>query len=185
MKRILTVALVIISIAYPVFVYFGVQHMSPAFLSLVLLAVALLKFFTANDRTDITQVWLLLAVVVYSIGLLLTNSQYGLKLYPAVISACVATLFALSLRQPESLIERMARLSGKTITPRAKQYTKRLTLIWSVLLVLNAAVALYFAHFASFKAWALYCGLISYGIFASIFLVELLYRRHYIAKYGP
>jgi uncharacterized membrane protein len=185
MKFVFSVVLITISIAYPAIVYFGIQHFSPAFFSLVLLGVALLKFFTANDRFDIAQMGMLLVVGIYSLGLLITNSAYGLRLYPAVISTCVAVLFGLSLAQPESLIERMARLSGKTITPRAKHYTKTLTLIWAILLIVNAGVALYLAHFASFKLWALYCGLISYGIFGFIFAIEFGYRRYYIAKHGP
>lgn len=185
MKILITVVIVALSILYPVIVYFGVQHLSPAVFSLVFLAVAALKFYSAQDRSDIAQVVLLLVVVIYSIGLLVVNSEYWLRLYPVVVSTCVAALFGFSLWQPESLIERFARLSGQTITPRAKGYTKKLTLIWALLLVANAAVALYLAQFASFSAWALYCGLISYGIFGCVFVIELIYRRYYIAKYGP
>lgn len=185
MKILITVVIVAISIFYPVIVYFGVQHLSPAVFSLVFLTMAALKFYGARDRSDIAQVFLLLVVVIYSLGLLLANSEYWLRLYPVVVSICVAALFGFSLWQPESLIERVARLGGQIITPRAKGYTRKLTIIWALLLVVNAAVAFYLAQFASFGAWALYCGLISYGIFGCVFVVELIYRRHYIAKYGP
>lgn len=184
MKILITFVVVALSILYPAIVYFGVQHLSPAAFSLFFLAIAALKFYSARDRADLAQVLLLLVVVIYSLGLLVLNSEYGLRLYPVVVSVCVAALFAVSLRQPESLIERLARLRGETITPRAKAYTKKLTLIWALLLVANAAVAFYLAHFASFSAWALYCGLISYGIFGCVFIIELIYRRYYIAKYG-
>ena len=185
MKLLITIVIVVFSILYPIIVYFGVQHLSPAVFSIVFLAMAVLKFFGARDRSDIAQVVLLLVVVMYSIALLLVNSEYWLRLYPVVVSICVAGLFAFSLWQPESLIERFARMGGQTITPRAKGYTRRLTLIWALLLVANAAVALYLAQFASFSAWALYCGLISYGIFGCVFAVEFIYRRYYIATYGP
>ena len=184
MKILITVVIVALSILYPVIVYFGVQHLSPAVFSLFFLVMAALKFFSARDRSDIAQVLLLLVVVIYSIALLVANSEYWLRLYPVVVSTCFAALFAFSLWQPESLIERFARMSGETITPSAKGYTKKLTLIWALLLVANAAVALYLAQFASFSAWALYCGLISYGMFGCVFVVELIYRRYYIAKYG-
>lgn len=184
MKILITVVIVAVSVLYPAIVYFGVQHLSPGVFSLVFLAVAALKFYSARNRSDIAQVMLLLVVVIYSIGLLVANSEYWLRLYPVVVSTCVATLFGLSLWQPESLIERFARLSGQTITPRAKGYTKKLTLIWALLLFVNAGVALYLAQYASFGAWALYCGLISYGILGGVLVVELIYRRYYIAKYG-
>lgn len=185
MKILITIVLVLLSVFYPLVVYFGLQHASPALFSVLFLVVAILRFATAKDRTDIAQIIILLVVSVYSVGILIFNSEQWLKLYPVVMSGCVAALFAISLFQPESLIERIARLRGEIITPRAKHYTKRLTLMWSVLLVLNGLVALYLAEFASFSAWALYCGLISYGILGSFFVIELFFRRFYINKYGP
>jgi uncharacterized membrane protein len=111
------------------------------------------------------------------------NNEFLLKLYPVLISLCVALLFALSLRAPESLIERMARMAGETITARAKAYTRVLTGIWALLLVGNALIALYQALFASLKSWALYSGLLSYVFFGLFFALEYTYRRYYINKY--
>ena len=184
MKALVLLVVTVVSIAYPVLVYFGVQFLSPAIFSLILVALTLMRLFVVKDRLDSAQIFLLLLVIPFSLALLVTNSVYLLKLYPAVISFGVAILFAMSLKQEESLIEKMARLSGKTITPRAKVYTRRLTLIWAILLLINVLVVLYFAFFAPFAWWTLYCGLISYFIFGGIFAIELIYRRYYIAKYG-
>lgn len=184
MKALMLLIVAIILLAYPVLVYVGIQYLSPAMFSIILVALTLLRLFAIKDRFDAAQIFLLLLVIPFSLALLITNSIYLLKLYPAVISFGVAILFAASLKQEESLIEKMARLSGKTITPRAKRYTHRLTFIWSVLLMINVLVVLYFAFFAPFAWWTLYCGLISYLIFGGIFAIELLYRRYYIDKYG-
>lgn len=142
MKVLLAIVLGIISVAYPILVYFGIQHVSPAVFSLVLLGLALARFFIAKDRLDVSQLGLLLLVVPFSLGLLITNSEYLLKLYPAVVSLGMSILFGASLWQDESFIERMARLGGKEITPRAKRYTRRLTLLWAFLLLFNVVVVL-------------------------------------------
>jgi uncharacterized membrane protein len=184
MKILITVVLLLISVVYPVIVYFGMEHISPATFSLILSAMALLRFVITRGWSDVTQIPVLIAVLLFSAGLLITGDQYWLKLYPVVISASIAAIFALSLRNPESLIERVARLRGADITPRARHYTKRLTLVWAILLTVNALVSLYLAEFADMKAWALYCGFISYVIIGCFFAAELLYRRYYIAKYG-
>lgn len=184
MKALLFILVVVISLAYPVLVYFGIQYFSPAIFSIVLVVLALFRLFSVKGRIDAPQLFLLALVLPFSLALLISNSLFLLKLYPAVISIGMAMLFAGSLWQDESFIERMARLSGKLITPRAKRYTRRLTLIWVILLLINTVAVLCIAFFAPLEWWTLYCGLISYLIFGGIFAVELLYRRYYIAKYG-
>ena len=184
MKLLITVIVAIASVLYPVIIYFGLQHTSPAMFSLVFFVMAALRFYTARDRTDIAQILVLLAVAIFSIGLLITGDEHWLKLYPVIMSASIAAVFALSLRQPESLIERVARSRGATMTPRAKHYTRRLTLMWAILLTINAMIALYLAEFAAFKIWVFYCGFLSYVIIGCFIVGELIYRKHYIAKYG-
>ncbi|WP_331352946.1 hypothetical protein [Cellvibrio sp. UBA7671] len=187
MKPLITLILASVSIAYPLLVYAGIQHISPAIFALVLATLAVAKFVVARlhgQQGMTTTEWaLLLITLAYSLALVVVNNEFLLKLYPVLISLCVALLFALSLRAPESLIERMARMAGETITARAKAYTRVLTGIWALLLVGNALIALYQALFASLKSWALYSGLLSYVFFGLFFALEYTYRRYYINKY--
>lgn len=187
MKPLITLILVVVSIAYPLLVYAGIQHVSPAIFALILATLATIKLVAARGQGSRgitgTEWALLLITLVYSLALLIANNELLLKLYPVLISSCAALLFALSLRAPESVIERMARMAGETITPRAKAYTRTLTGIWSLLLVGNALIALYQALFASLKSWALYSGLLSYLFFGLFFAAEYTYRRYYINKY--
>ena len=185
MKILLTIIVVVASVFYPFIVYFGLQHISPAMFSLLFLVMAILRFYTARDRSDVAQIFVLLVVALYSVGILITGNQHWLKLYPVVMSASIAMLFALSLLQPESLIERVARSRGATITPKAKRYTQRLTLIWAILLTVNALVAFYIAQYANFEVWVFYCGFLSYVIIGCFIVGELIYRKYSIAKYGP
>lgn len=186
MKPLLTLILVLVSIAYPLLVYLGIQHISPALFALVLAVLAVAKYIASRSRGQTqhyAELTLMMVVLVYSLTLLIADSELLLKLYPVLISLCVALFFALSLRAPESLIERIARLAGENITRRAKAYTRVLTGIWAGLLIGNALIALYLALFASLKSWALYSGLLSYVFFGLFFAVEYLYRRYYINKY--
>lgn len=183
MKSLITLFVVLISIAYPLLVYLGIQHISPALFALILAVLGIIKFVATRGLNQQTDLALLVILLVYSIALLIANNEFLLKLYPVLISLCVALFFALSLSKPESLIERMARLAGETITPRAKTYTRVLTGIWAALLVGNALIALYLALFASLKSWALYSGLVSYIFFGLFFALEYTYRRYYINKY--
>jgi uncharacterized membrane protein len=186
MKRLLSVLFVGVAVAYPVLVYLGIQHLSPAIFALVLAALAIAKFLIARSRHQPianSELALLLVGLAYCTALLVANSELLLKFYPVLISLCVALFFALSLRAPESAIERMARMAGETITARAKHYTRVLTGVWALLLLGNALVALYLALFASIESWALYSGLISYLFFGLFFAIEYAYRRYYINKY--
>lgn len=182
-KRLLVVLVALVSLLYPALVYIGVGRVSPLVFALILAGVGFAKFYFADGVKDKSQ-WLLLSVaVVYSAMLAFSGSDQLLRLYPAVISVCLGAAFVASLYQRESLIERLARLAGETITQRAKRYTGRLSLIWGLLLFANAAVATYLAYFGSLELWALYTGLLSYAIFAVFFALEFLYRQFYMSKY--
>ena len=183
MKAVLIFIASLVTLVYPIIVYFGIQRLSPAFFALVLLALAVVKFVVAKGKKDMLQLLILLLAVIFSVALAISNSEILLRLYPVVISLGVALIFALSLSQAETVIERMARLAGEEITPRAKFYTRRLTIVWVALLIANASVAFYLALFGSMGQWAFYCGFLAYVIFGGVFIVELLYRRFYIAKH--
>lgn len=185
MKPLLTLVVVILSVIYPLWVYFSIQELTAQFFGLLIAAIALVKYIVAQDKTSKHELILFVASLGCAAFIMLSNSIYAIKLYPAVISIFMASLFAASLFNNESLIEKMARLSGKTITPIAKIYTKKLTGVWSILLLVNALIALYLTFFASTQAWALYSGLLAYIFFGVFFLAEMVYRRYFIAKYEP
>ncbi len=186
MKFLISLLLVIVSIAYPLLVYTGVEQQGPAFFSLLLAVMGLGKFVLGRKAQVSSSLgsWLpLLLILSYSLTIAITNNTLLLKFYPVIISLGIAYLFASSLKAPESVIERIARLTGETITPRAKAYTRRLTGIWALLLLGNAAIACYLALWSDLKSWALYNGLISYIVFGIFFALEYGYRRYYIRKY--
>ncbi|EXJ46560.1 putative dNA gyrase subunit B [Vibrio parahaemolyticus VPTS-2010_2] len=85
-------------------------------------------------------------------------------------------VFAFSLKQPQSIIERLARLQEPELPPSGVAYTRKVTMVWCVFFVLNAAFALY-TCFLPVKIWTLYNGLISYLLAGSLFAGEWIVRQ--------
>lgn len=183
MKRLLGLLVVIASVIYPLAVYVWIQDLSAGFFGLIIATLGIAKFSLAKDKKNKQELALLIAALACAGFVIIANSQIAIKLYPVLISSFVASLFALSLYGEQSLIENIARLRGKRISPVAKVYTRKLTLIWAVVLYINALIALYLALFASTQAWALYSGLLSYVILGFFVLAEIIYRQYFIAKY--
>jgi uncharacterized membrane protein len=182
MRPLFVVLVTLFSLTYPLLVYFGVGRVGPAFFALIAGVIAALKFAAAKDKKDAFQIVILTGVMIFSVALVATNSELLLRLYPVMMSVMVALIFLSSLRQPENILLRGARLAGKTISAGAQRYTQVLTLVWALVLLANALVALYFALFATLGQWAFYCGFLSYVILATLFAGELVYRRYYISK---
>lgn len=184
MRKFFLFLIAVLTVAYPLLVYFGLNYVSPAIFGLCFLTVAVLRFFLAPEKREPATVAILTVVACYSLTLALAGSQWMLLLYPVVVSWGVAAVFGLSLTKEVTLIESFAVAAGKTITADAKRYTRKLTLVWTCLLIANGLLSLYLAVFASLQAWALYCGLLSYACIAMFCLLEYLYRQHYIRKMG-
>lgn len=182
-KRVVAAGFVVLVLLYPLIVYIGIQRLGPVCLAAIIFAAAAGRFWLARGQNDAAQTWVLIVAAGFSALIAISESEAMVKLYPAVMSACAGLVFLLSSYQPQSLIERLARLQGALITPLAKRYTRRLTRVWAVLLLANAAVAAYLAAFASMQWWALYSGLLSYAFFVVFFIVEYGFRRYYIKKY--
>ena len=76
------------------------------------------------------------------------------------------------------MIERVARLREPALPTAAVSYTRKVTIAWCVFFLLNGAIALYTALWASLEAWTLYNGFIAYLLIGLMFGVEWLIRRN-------
>ncbi|EQD52822.1 hypothetical protein B1B_10524 [mine drainage metagenome] len=101
----------------------------------------------------------------------------NVRLYPVVIDFSIFLLFFGSLFTQQPLVERIARAQRDDLDSTALTYTRRLTWIWSLVLLANVLLALYTALFTSMSIWTLYNGLLSYLLLGMVFLAELLIRR--------
>jgi len=170
----LAVLLLGVSLAYPVVVYLALGHVSPRWIALLLVALALARAWVTRE-----SFWLgaaALATVLATASFL--GDRWGpLKLYPALVNLVMFGLFAMSLWRGPSVAERLARLRETHFPPAAIAYTRRVTQVWCGFFIVNGLIATATALWASAAVWALYNGLLSYAAMGLLMGGEWLVRR--------
>jgi len=164
----------LLTLLYPLLVFFGLGHFEPRILALLLLALACVRAITSPQR-----IWLLAtlgAALLAGISLL-GNHLLPLKLYPVLVNALFLFVFTASLAHPPTVIERLARLTTPDLPPAGIRYTRKVTWLWSAFFAINGSIALYTALWASEAAWAFYNGALAYVLMGLLFAGEWLYRQ--------
>ncbi len=174
-----TAALTLLTLAYPLLVYFGLGHFEPRWLSVLLLVMSLARLLATRER-----IWLAAAVgsLVLAAAGFWGNQLMPLKLYPVLVSAALLGVFGTSLVYPPTAVERMARLREPQLPAAIVAYTRRVTQVWCGFFIVNGSLALVTALWASDATWALYNGLVSYLLMGSLFAGEWLVRRRLKAR---
>lgn len=175
----LAALLLAVSIAYPVVVYLALGHVSPRWIALLLVALALARAWVTREAF-----WLAAAALAGVLALAgALGDRWGpLKLYPALVNLVMLGLFATSLWRGPSVVERLARLREPHFPPAAIAYTRRVTQVWCGFFVVNGLVAVATALWASAATWALYNGLLSYVAMGLLMGGEWLVRRRVRAR---
>jgi len=166
--------LLAVSLAYPVVVYLALGHVSPRWIALLLVALALARAWVTRESFWLVAAALaaLLAVVSF-----LADRWGPLQLYPALVNGVMFGLFATSLCRGPTVVERLARLREPNFPPAAIAYTRRVTQVWCGFFVVNGLIAAGTALWASTAVWALYNGLLSYVAMGALTGGEWLVRR--------
>jgi uncharacterized membrane protein len=99
-----------------------------------------------------------------------------LQMYPVAISLFFLCLFAGSLAQDQSIVERIARRLDPDLPPEGVRYTRRVTQAWCAFFVVNIALTLWSISLGG-EAWAIYSGCVSYLLMGGMFAGEWLIRR--------
>lgn len=174
----LVVALIIL---YPVFIFLGLNYLSPAQLGLALLCLFMVRMiFIRRDR--LVQTWPLVVAALLGAGLagtswLLDTTDY-LLWYPVVVNAVFFCSFTLSIIYPPTVIETFARLREKNLSREAVCYTRKVTMAWSVFFVLNALAATWTVVHGDLAIWTLYNGFIAYILIGLFFVAEFIVRQN-------
>jgi len=169
---------VIGGLGYPFLVYFCLGSIPPALLVVAGLLLIGLRMLGLRRMAEGKRWLVALAVAALGlIALLALRPELAVKAYPIAVSLSVAAVFALSLRFPPTVIERIARLSEPDLPPEGVAYTRRVTMVWVGFLLGNAAVSAVTALWGSIEAWTLWNGLLSYLAMGSLFAGEFLVRR--------
>lgn len=108
---------------------------------------------------------------------LVARNDLPVRLYPVLVNACLLLVFALSLRAPQTVIERLARLTDPDLPPSGVRYTRKVTMVWCGFFALNGTLALLTVLWGDARIWALYNGVIAYIAMACLFAGEWLVRQ--------
>lgn len=108
-----------------------------------------------------------------------TSSPYY---YPVIVSFLTSGVFLLTILRPPSLVERIARIRNPNLDKAGVVYTKKVTVVWGVFLLINGGVSLWTALAKNEELWAIYNGLISYLLMGVLFCGEFLYRHYFILR---
>lgn len=187
MTRVAQVILILVVAAYPLAVYFGIQYLSLGYLLAVLLAVAGLRLLlmptqkaAAGGRLGAGALAAILAAVCAASWL--RGDSAGLLWYPVLVNLVMLGVFAYSLTQPQSVIERLARLQEPELPPSGVRYTRRVTQVWCIFFVINGSIAAATALAADLDLWTLYNGLIAYLLMGTLLAGEWLVRMRVRAR---
>jgi uncharacterized membrane protein len=175
----LAAVLLLVSVAYPVVVYLALGHVSPRWIALLLVALALARAWVRRE-----SFWLAAAALatVLAAASFLGDRWGPLKLYPALVNLVMLGLFAMSLWRGPTVVERLARMRETHFPPAAIAYTRRVTQVWCGFFVVNGLLAVVTAVWASAAVWALYNGLLSYLAMGALMGGEWLVRRRVRAR---
>lgn len=88
----------------------------------------------------------------------------------------ILAAFGYSLAKPPSMIERFARMREPNLPPFAVAYTRTVTKVWCGFFIVNGAIALGTALWATPAVWSLYNGVIAYVLMGVLFAGEYLVR---------
>jgi uncharacterized membrane protein len=175
MKAALKIIMMIALILYPFLVYAGLTVWDPLW---VLCGVVMVLCARLALKATAPERLLMLGVIA---GLLMvsifTNTLLGIKTYPVLMNLGFLGLFAFSLIRPPTVVERLARLQEPDLPESGVRYTRTVTQVWCGFFIVNAAISAWTALYADQATWALYNGLIAYGLMGTLMSAEWLVRR--------
>lgn len=173
-------------VVYPLVVYVALEYVEAKYLGVVLLALLALRHRGATRRLInglSAPGWIALALVsLFAFAVWWFNNELLLRTYPALLNLFGLSVFAYTLYNPPSMIERFARLHDDALSAATIRYTERVTWVWCGFFVLNGTIAAYTAVYATRELWALYNGFIAYCLMGALFLGEWLVRRHFVTR---
>ena len=173
--KIVNLVLILVSIAYPLVLFFWQENATLIFGVLCLLW-GLRAYFESSKKRQVC----LLASLFFAICAIFRSVNLAL-LYPSIVSLGFLAIFFYSLNG-EAIITKIARLKEKNIDKKVVSYTRELTKIWCLFFVFNAVFAFVLSCFENKFYWSIYCSFVSYILMGFLFFGEILYRKVFILK---
>jgi len=186
--RALAVLDALLVVAYPVAVFYSLQHFSGRVVGLVVLALVIPGMLLRARRAPREDLMAALRVPLSILGLLvlgalLNDARFVLAL-PVLINLALLLQFGGSLRGDVSMIERFARMQKPELTDAEVRHCRGVTVTWCGLFVLNGGVSLGLAILGWTRAWAVWTGGIAYALMGALLSGEYLLRKWRFREYG-
>ncbi|STZ75704.1 hypothetical protein [Bergeriella denitrificans] len=174
MKTAAHILLALISLAYPLLWYYGREHGAFYWLAAAMCGLWLIRALIQKTAAQRRISWLLAAFFAAVLVFRRPDSMYW---YPVAVSGLMLAAFGGSLFAGQTLIERLARLQHPDLPPEGVRYTRRVTQIWCGFFIFNGTAAALLALSEQYDWWAVYTGIVSYGLMGILFAGEWVYRK--------
>ncbi|NOV29615.1 hypothetical protein [Methylomonas sp. ZR1] len=173
------------TVSYPFLIWFSADYFQPRSMALGLAGLFLLRYWLQKQRKSagIAESRLILACALFLLLGALVNDAGWLLAYPVFVSLLFFAVFAFSLIHPPTVVERLARLEFPDLPAHGVLYTRKVTLIWSVFFLGNAAISLLTICYGDRWLWSLYNGCISYVLMGLLMAAEMAVRRKVKASF--
>ncbi len=178
---------ILLALAYPPLVYFGLTIMSPRQVAFCVAATLGLRLFIVSPArfAAYTRIfWFpVVAMSVIAASTAASNNAFTLLLTPVVINLGLLCVFGLSFLQEETTVERLAMIQVPDLPEPELAYCRRVTGAWCAFFSLNGSVALGLAFHGDMELWTIYTGLIGYVLMGTLFAAEYVYRQWRFRRY--
>lgn len=178
-----TIALAVVTLLYPFIALFAVKAIGPIPVVAALCLLLVLRVAFGWGKGVPLGMALAPLVVALLMGLMmLWDAHRAVRFYPVFMNGAMLAAFAASLFRGPSMIERLARIAEPDLPAAGVRYTRKVTIVWCVFLLINGLVALWTALYASLAVWTAYNGFIAYLLMGALFGGELLVRKFVRAR---
>lgn len=181
------IATVLLMVAYPFVVYFGLTRFSTRQVAVVLVVLALALGLSRTRQWSATAVRSavvpLLPTALAAVIAGVTAEGWALLAVPVFVNVGLLVTFGATLREGRTpMIERFARLQEPELDAPKQAHCRQVTWAWIVFFAANAVVSVVLAVAAPFSWWAAWCGGLAYGAIGAMLAGEWCIRR---LRFGP
>lgn len=170
-RQIAWAAGLLLTLAYPLLIYFSLHRFDSRWLLAGLAVLLLMRVWWAGWGP---VGW---GPALMVLGLMVFGQERSVMLYPVLINGFFLAWFAASLVRPPTVVERLARLADPALPPEGVRYTRRVTWVWCGFFLLNGTLAAVTVGIGDFTLWTWYNGFLAYLLMGLLMLGEYLLRR--------
>ena len=169
-----------LTLLYPLLLWCANGAIAPRWLAAVLLLTVAARL--PGLKAGAAARWLGPAALALAALAIAADAMLPLKLYPVLVNLGLLIAFGRTLGQPESFVERLARVREPNLPPRAVAYTRRVTQLWCGFFIFNGATCALLALYGSDALWSFYTGVLSYLLMGALFGGEYLVRQRLMGR---